>query len=333
MRKQFSSFEEVAADEHFLAWHFGADSQQALEWQVWLAANPQYQPLAEEAVRYLTVLQLNESKVPTQQAEAAHERLMQALQNAPAPVVNMRSARRRWWLSAAAAAIVLLVGGTLLLNTKANDDVKLNTAYGQIKQYNLPDGSNVMLNANSKLSMTAWKEGADREVWIDGEAFFHVKKTSEKNRFIVHTRQSDIIVTGTQFNVINRDGEMSVLLKEGSVTLETADGKSINMVPGDYIAVADSRPQKTTNTLQEKVLAWTQAKLVFENTTLREAQKIISRHYGVNVKLSKDVEEKTISGILPNDNLDVLLKALEATMDFQIVRTEGEIIISGPGER
>ncbi len=44
-----------------------------------------------------------------------------------------------------------------------------------------------------------------------------VKKTTEKRRFIVHTGGMDIIVTGTQFNVVNRDGERNVLLKEGSV--------------------------------------------------------------------------------------------------------------------
>lgn len=137
----------------------------------------------------------------------------------------------------------------------------------------------------------------------------------------------DIIVTGTQFNVVNREGESSVLLKEGSVSLQTADGKVVKMSPGDFITLAKDQPEKQAAP-QERVLAWTQAKLVFENTTMKEARRIIGRHYGVTVRLEKGLEAKTLSGILPNNNLDVLLQALEAAMDFRIVRQGNEIVIS-----
>ncbi len=52
-----------------------------------------------------------------------------------------------------------------------------------------------------------WKEGTSREVWLKGEAFFHVSKTPTKARFIVHTERFDVVVTGTQFNVMNRAGK------------------------------------------------------------------------------------------------------------------------------
>jgi ferric-dicitrate binding protein FerR (iron transport regulator) len=58
--------------------------------------------------------------------------------------------------------------------------------------------------------------------------------------------------------------------------------------------------------------------------------KIISRHYGVKVTVTdKAIGESTISGIMPNDNLDVLIQALEA-IGYKITRANGEIIISGP---
>lgn len=329
MSKLFSSFEDVAADEDFLAWYAGAQSRQGISWQQWLAQNPQCGPLVDEAIRYLNALHLPEKEIPAEQTEAAHKRLMQALVNEVSPVIKMEPKRRKRWIPAVAAAILLIMAGAFFWKSGTNNTVRLNTAYGQVQQYKLPDGSDVMLNANSKLSMEKWKEGADREVWMEGEAFFHVKKTTAKTRFVVHARQMDIIVTGTQFNVINREGENSVLLKEGSVTVKAADGELIKMVPGDNVTIQNRLPQKDVNASPEKVLAWTQAKLVFENTPMREAQKLISRHYGVTVKLEKAIEEKTISGILPNDNLDVLLKALEAAKGFQVQRKDREIMISG----
>ena len=63
---------------------------------------------------------------------------------------------------------------------------------------------------------------------------------------------------------------------------------------------------------------------------MNEVAKIIARHYGVKVSISdKAIGEKTISGEMPNDNLDVLIEALEATGDFKITRSGNDLIISG----
>ena len=326
MTKQFSFFEEVIADEDFLAWHSGATTEGAKAWQQWLANNPQYGPLVAESIQYLDKIKLRDKVVGQPQTEAAHNRLMKAIEDKAAPVVKMQSNRKAWWMSAAAA--VLLIAGAFAFWNNTKPELKIDTAYGQLAEYKLPDGSEVMLNANSKLSIKdEWEEGGDREVWLEGEAFFHVKKTTTKNRFIVHAKDMAIIVTGTQFNVVNRDGESNVLLTEGSVTIKTKAGKLIKMLPGDFVKINGDLPLKETAP-EDKVLAWKQAKLVFENTPMIEVAKTISQHYGVKVTLDKVVEEKKILGILPNNNLEVLLKALEAAEGFQIVKKDKEIVIS-----
>jgi len=215
--------------------------------------------------------------------------------------------------------------------TRANNKTTLDSAYGMISQYKLPDGSQVTLNANSKITIgKKWEEGKDREVWLQGEAFFKVQKTPMKNRFVVHANAMDIIVTGTQFNVIAREDEYSVLLTEGSVTIKTPDGKEIKMKPGDFVKVENKIPARQMVD-QQRVLAWKESKLDFDKTPINEVAKIISRHYGVKVTVTdKAIGENTISGIMPNDNLDVLIQALEATGDYKITKANDEIIISGP---
>jgi len=78
----------------------------------------------------------------------------------------------------------------------------------------------------------------------------------------------------------------------------------------------------------DSVIAWKDHKLSFYDTPLRDVVSIIKEQYGVTVRLDgKTVGNKTVSGIMPNDNLDVLLQSLEAIPDFQVIRRGAEIII------
>lgn len=322
----FNSIEEVIANELFLAWYFKTDDLREKQWEHWLLQHPEYHAMAQEAAQWMKDMNIREKPLPAAQVEAAHARLGQALDKAP--VIEMHSARKRWWIPAA-AAVLLLVAGILYWTSQSGRQC-LDSKYGTISAYRLPDGSMVTLNANSNIKLDKdWKTGGDREVWLDGEAFFKVQKTPAHDRFVVHTKTMDIIVTGTQFNAISRDEESSVLLTEGSVTVRTKEGKEMHMTPGDFVRIENNTPSKQPVD-QERVLAWKQSKLDFEKTPMTEVAKIITRHYGVKVNLDKTISTKTISGIVPNDNLDVLIRALEATGDYRITRADNEINISAP---
>ncbi len=324
---QFNSIEEVIANNHFQAWYFKNDETKAREWEEWLLENQQHIQLVKESIGLMNDLNIEEKTPLPEDVEAAHQKLQNALD--AAPVVEIKPKRSRWWLPAAAAALLGLVGFAWW--NSANTKTKLGAAYGNIREYKLPDGSQVTLNANSEVVMSKeWQKNTDREIWLKGEAFFKVQKTPQKNKFIVHATSMDIIVTGTQFNVVNREEESSVLLTEGSVTLKTKDGKEVHMKPGEFVRVENNIPAKTTAD-QESVLAWKQSKLNFENTSMNNVAKIISRHYGVNVRMANAaIGEKKISGIMPNNNLDVLIAALDATGEFKISKANNEIMISGP---
>lgn len=232
---------------------------------------------------------------------------------------------RQVWIAAASLLLILITAGWFITRYFIPGKPELRTDFGQIKENQLPDGTLVTMNANSNLSYSPnWKDGKDREVWLNGEAFFHVSKTPLKSRFIVHTSRFDIMVTGTQFNVVNRREKVNVLLKEGSVVLRSRDGKELNLEPGDYAEYNCNNQLEKKAVRHETVLAWKEQKLFFVKTPLRELVTIINDQYGVRVKLADIATgDKTISGILPNNNLDVLLKSLEATGDFEVLRPDG----------
>src|SRR5690606_8958967 len=107
----------------------------------------------------------------------------------------------------------VFVGATLMgllyyFFMTAPSTVYYATDFGEIQTITLPDGSKATLNGNSTLQISEnWEES--REVWLDGEAFFEVKKIPEKSsqpgalrgkKFLVHTHHLAVEVLGTTFN-------------------------------------------------------------------------------------------------------------------------------------
>lgn len=334
MSKKYIGVEDLLLDETFLSWYFRTDDRCIRQWEAWMAADPQHRARARQAVAFLRSLTLDEKSITEEQITQSESRLLAAIREAGQRVVVpegpqagsvliRRTLRigtgRRVWI--AAATTILVAAGLYTILGLPHTPPIVHTAYGEIKENLLPDGSSVVVNADSKLTFSpGWKDGKDREVWLAGEAFFHVAKTPLKSRFIVHLNHFDVIVTGTQFNAVNRGQKANVMLKEGSVILHTDQGNELKMAPGDFVEYRNTGLQKKKARV-DSVLAWKEHKLIFYGTPLRKLVEVIEEDYGVKVVLKGDsVGEKPIYGILSNDNLDVLLEALKATGDFGVER-------------
>jgi ferric-dicitrate binding protein FerR (iron transport regulator) len=327
MSKNYAGVEDLLSDESFLSWYFKTDIRAVQQWDEWIAANPQSRERVDQALDFLRSLQLEEEEMSSDQITLAESRLLEkirAAEKGPAPVRKMTP--RKWWM-AAASVLVLAAGlyeGSQLLSPRPS----LRTTYGEIKDNRLPDGTEVVVNADSRITWsTGWKDGKDREVWLTGEAYFHVTRTPQHSRFIVHTDHFDILVTGTRFNVVNRQDKANVMLKEGSVILHTTEGRELKMKPGDFVEYHPSKLEKKA-LRTDSILAWKEHKLLFNNTPIRDVAQIIREHYGIQVLLADpSVGDSTVFGIMANDNLDVLLQALQATNDFEVVRNGDSVII------
>ncbi|RYY54615.1 MAG: DUF4974 domain-containing protein [Chitinophagaceae bacterium] len=325
MNTNFQEVSEVTADERFLSWYFRDNQPQGREWKTMMDSDHSLSELSQEASEFLDQLPRKEIPMTRQQVEVSLAALRAKL-NA-APVVTMRP--RRTWLKIAAAAAVLAIAGFFVFrNTEEPCNIKAE--YGQLSTNQLPDGSTLILNANSTASLsTDWKGKNDREVWLEGEGFFKVAKTPEKKRFIVHTGNLDVIVTGTQFNVSNRDKRTTVLLTEGSVTIRTKDGREVKMKPGDFVEMTNEQLVPPRTVIEDNILAWKDNRMGFDSTSMEDVARIIRNHYGVKVVLGDDsVRSQSVTGVMKNNNLDELLKAIEMTVGVTITRTNDQITIS-----
>src|ERR1700754_836555 len=263
MAKNFNEPEDLLSDESFLAWYFKTPGKEQQEWDSWMSGHPEQTQLVQQAISLLEATRLEEIPVPLQQIATAEERLFDRIERMRLPLFT----RRR--LMIAASVAILLAAGLIITAIRSSKAEAIKTSFGEIASRQLPDGTEVMMDANSSISFAGnWSEGTDREVWMNGEAFFHVRRTRRNSRFVVHLDHADVIVTGTKFNVINRHGAENILLEEGSVTLRNPNGRELQLSPGEFVDLREKSWEKKA-VQRDSLLAWKEQKLVFDGT-LRE---------------------------------------------------------------
>ncbi|HVU57747.1 MAG TPA: FecR domain-containing protein [Puia sp.] len=328
MLDKYREPENLLSDPSFLSWHSRAGGDDDQKWEDWMTDRPDRKLLVQRALTLLEATRLPEKEPSPQQLQNAEAALFGKIASLPAndvatPVTGTiprkTSIGRMRWI-AAASVLIAIAAGIIIVKYTPHTRPELRTPYGQISSRQLPDGTEVTMNANSSLRYgNNWNDKEDREVWVDGEAFFHVRRTQTNSRFIVHSEHFDIIVTGTQFNVSNRHGKDNVLLQEGSVTIKTKDGKTIAMQPGDFVSF-DSTLEKKVGCCK-MLLAWKEHRLDAYDMPISQLATMINDIYGIRVRLEGDsTPYKTVTGMLQTDNLNTLLKAMEATTDFDITR-------------
>ncbi|MGX5858376.1 FecR family protein [Dyadobacter jiangsuensis] len=209
-----------------------------------------------------------------------------------------------------------------------------HTAFGEQTRFQLADGSSVLLNANSTLKVPRWGFGkSTRHVFLDGEAEFSVQHTHDNQYFKVHNADRSLItVLGTEFVVYTRARKTSVVLNKGKVEISSPAGdQPLTMLPGDRATVGKSGHIIIEKLSDEKLAehsAWTEHRLVFDDTPLYEVARRIHELFGVEVKINgKELAARTATGSFPAKNADELLSILSYMYDFEIKKAENKVIL------
>ena len=168
--------------------------------------------------------------------------------------------------------------------------ITLETQPGSKLKTALPDGTEVWLNAGTRVQYPAKFTKRDRGVILTGEAYFHVS-SDLKNPFYVKTSNETIKVTGTKFNVsaFPDDNFSSVVLEEGKVSYIPANKKEepITLQPEEqvvYLKGSGSLIKEKTDI--EKYTSWTEGKLIFRSDPLSEVIIRLQRWYNAEIILS-----------------------------------------------
>jgi len=263
----------------------------------------------------------------------------------PLRLAAPRAAPRSWSRTLWAVAAVL-VGAVGLIQSRSRPQatsttaaVTYNTAVGASQSVTLADGSQVMLDAGSRLVVSANYGQKQREVELQGAGRFTVKH-DEANPFVVRVGSAIVRDLGTMFTVKSVNNAVMVTVTEGAVTLSDSAGsrrgQAVDLRAGDRgRLLANGLVVSERGTVTPDEAAWVVGKLVYRDAPLAEVQADLRRWYGVELV----VADSTLRGysvktdILPGEPISSVVARLGGYMGA-VATTRGDtVFLDRPGER
>ena len=237
------------------------------------------------------------------------------------------------WMSIAASLLLMITIGWAVYYNMPDSDTGQTTAtfleikvpYGDKKEILLSDGSRVILNAGTTMRYPQKFTGIEREVYLDGEAFFNVV-SNVKQPFIVTSDNVSVKVLGTEFNVksYGEDELASVSVKSGKVQVETEEISS-RLTSGDQITLNNFTKDYQKKKIELKgITYWVQGGLAFYETPIADVAKELTRIYNRNIRFEEGQSfNNLIVGEHDNKSIESVLKSIEYTSGIKF-RKEGE---------
>ncbi|WP_346863954.1 FecR domain-containing protein [uncultured Draconibacterium sp.] len=232
-----------------------------------------------------------------------------------------------------AAIFIILVGcGALAqfyISQKADnnqtvyaDSFSVKAPLGQMTNLELPDGTLVMLNSGTTISYSGDFTSGNRQVYLQGEAFFDVQKDVD-HPFIVNSEFLGVKVYGTSFNIqaYPEDRTFAATLVEGSIGLLDANGEEVTkLVPGEKACFDESGTNIEIKQVDTAMYtSWKEGLVTYRNERLEDIAKQIERWYNVEIVIQKEGlgDERYFGTILKNKPIDQILEVLKLTTSLQ----------------
>ncbi len=291
-----------------------------------------------------TIWQITRNRISSDNAERAYNNILSRIEEEH--TFSNKIKLNTFWRNLAAAVIfgfIIGLGGYFLGKYTTSDyltENKINVIkvpFGSQSTIELPDGSIVTLNSGSVIKYSNVFSGKDRNIKLEGEAYFKVKKNSKKP-FVVYAKNTSIQVLGTTFNVkaYPEEDVIETTLVEGSVKVKpeinNSAEKEIILKPNQTLSVQKNSNGKFTVSLHEKInpvlyTSWKDPRWIIQGEKMGNMMKKLQRKYDVNIEIAdKSLNDHKFSGTLADETLEQTLDIIksiapiEYTLDKKNVR-------------
>lgn len=193
-------------------------------------------------------------------------------------------------------------------------------------QLTLQDGTEVWLNAQTRLTYPTVFSEKERRVTVEGEAFFKVAK-DESKPFIVTSNHAEIKVLGTEFNLYSypEENESKISLVEGSLQVELSDSdiKKVTLKPNEEACIQNGR-MEISSIPDADYFLWRDGIYSFTDEKLGEIFKKLELYYDIDIIVKKPsiLECKYTVKFRQRDGIDEILRLLQRIHKFSVTRNE-----------
>ena len=291
-------------DERFLArWLAGELKEEELQWFRQHPDFPKYQQLIQD---------VEELKAPPFDEKAILQKI-KAKQQSPTITnknVNRPPLIRRLMISAA-AILLLLIGYFFLYPTP---DIVLLTNAGEQKGHVLPDQSTIRLNANTKITFNPKTYHQQRNIELQGEAFFDVVPGKT---FKVLTKHGSVTVLGTSFSVLSENDAFLVSCKSGRVKVAGNKGVETILEPGERVRLINAQFSAKEKTDPRTIGSWQNGETKFVSEPLKNVIRSLENQFGIQIKIDPKLEHAKFTGSFLHKDVETALKMVFVPMELQ----------------
>lgn len=339
MNNQREEISDFLKDEYFVYWVTRSDPKADAYWKNWLEQHPDKLKQVKLAREMISSFQYQHNY---QMPQDMREDMLQSLKAKQVSTYYLHKDKdnSRWYLKVAASLLILLaVGAAIWLFPEPEQPavaevvplVIKRTGKGEKLNVKLPDGSRVKLNANSVLIAPA-KFGKDhREVKLEGEALFDVRKDPARP-FTIVSGEVQTKVLGTSFNVRAYEDEQTVevAVVSGKVSVLGTGAEEVFLLPNE-VSLYDNNSRSLSTRQQDisDLIAWSKNILIFDGDTEAEVFTKLENWFGVNIILPKQaVIQGKYSGRFYNESLERVLEGISYAAEFSYeIRNRNNVII------
>lgn len=255
-------------------------------------------------------------------------------------VFTMMPKRKQGWRIAAAVAVVLVVAVSSYFILPKPSPIPVvqvpqinNSEAGKYSRYlQLPDGSTVVLHANSTLKYPETFSGDKREVNLDGEAYFDIAHNVSQP-FIIHTGKIKTTVLGTAFNIAAYSNSKSIVVSvtRGKVKVED-DQKLLAVLTPDqqitYNIPTEDAKQEMVDAAHT-VNKWVKQDMSFDGTSFASIVELLSERFNVDIRFKNAALKKcTIKAYFNGtESLEKVLEILSIISNVSYERQDGNVIV------
>lgn len=270
-----------------------------------------------EYASYLKISELSQKlEAPDFNVDSAWNTFNERKEIPETKVVPLRPYRQ--FLRIAAVIAVMLGGAYFYLSTLGT---QYTAGLAQQTTFNLPDASQVVLNAGSELAFNETDWDSNRNVNLKGEAFFKVAKGKT---FTVETEAGTVQVLGTEFNVESREDFFEVTCFEGLVSV-TYNGISKKLPAGHSFVVVNGKVTETSDVVAVAP-SWTKKESSFKSIPLRFVFEELERQFDIRVTTKNVDTELLFTGTFNNRDLNLALESISTPSQIRYKLEEDKVL-------